>query len=257
MLELLAALKAHARLLRHRASPPSWATDAGEVIVPLGATKVRLRTRESRPGGLTYLNLHENEQTSVQAARELLQANPGRLVELRAAGERLVSFRIGLAAHTLDPNRIFTDTGLAATLHTLGPDSPAARRAATRLREAVLAALPAPGPGPIVALHNNSGRDYSIENYAAGAKRAGDAAARHVGDAASPHDFFIVTEQRLFKPLAADGFNVVLQSPGCEDDGSLSVWAQRAGRAYVNVEALDGHLAEQQRMLDAVHRHFS
>jgi hypothetical protein len=226
------------------------------VSVRLGTSEVHLRVTERGTAGLTFVNLHENEQTSVVAARALIADGAGRLVELRAQGRRLVSFRIGWRAHTVDPNRIFTEPGVLATLRALGPDSAPARAAARSLREAVLALLPLPDGRPVVALHNNAGTAYSIANYAPGQQRAADAAAVHVGRDAGPQEFFIVTDPWLFAPLAGDGFNVVLQAVGADDDGSLSLWAQGARRPYINVEAQHGRVVEQRRMLEAVVRHF-
>jgi hypothetical protein len=235
---LKAHAKAHARLAR---------ADAAGVAA--------WHLSEHGQGGLTFVNLHQNEQTSVEAARALLREHPGRLIELRGQGTRVVTVRRGLAAHTADPNRIFTDAGLAATLGALGPDTTAARAAMLALRDALLALLPADDGRPIVALHNTN-PDYGIDDYGPGAAYAGDAARVHVGQPDTPQDFFLVTQPHLFDGLAQDGFNVVLQAEHARDDGSLSIWAARAGRAYVNVEAAHGHLEAQRRMLEAVVRRF-
>ena len=211
----------------------------------------------ARPG-LRYLNLHENEQTSVEAATALLQHQPGMLIELQAGGGRLVSFRAGWRPHAFDPNRIFTDAGLVATLRQHGSDTPLARAAVLTLRDAVLALI-ADGDDvagardvPVVALHNNGAGRYSVQAYAPGGVHVQDAQAVATNPALSPQDFFLVTRRSLFDGLRARGFNVVLQSERPADDGSLAVWCQQQGRAYVNVEALHGHVQEQQRMLAAV-----
>jgi hypothetical protein len=243
--------------------------------IRLGATEVSLRVRigpigaaatatgaappsAARPG-LRYLNLHENEQTSVAAASALLQHQPGTLIELRAGGGRLVTFRAGWRPFAFDPNRIFTDAGLRATLRRHGSDTASARAAVQGLRDAVLALLAPATPAtpdapdlPVVALHNNGAGRYSVQAYAAGGAHARDAQAVAVNPALSPQDFFLVTRRGLFDALRELGFNVVLQSEHPADDGSLAVWFQQHGRAYVNVEALHGHVAEQQRMLAAV-----
>jgi hypothetical protein len=255
--DVLAGLKAHARLARSAfRESASNAGDAAARRVTLGRTGVGVRVTDHGAGGLVFVSVHENEATAVRAARTLLQTHSGRLIELLAQGRRLVSFRIGLRAHTLDPNRIFTDDGLATTLRMLGPDSPAARAAGRTLRDALLAQLPAADGRPLVALHNNDGTRYSVGNFVSGGQLAGDASRVHFGDEPHPNEFFIVTSADLFDPLAADGFNVVQQSASATDDGSLSIWAQRAGRPYINVEAREGRLAEQLRMLEAVARHF-
>ncbi len=229
--------------------------------IQLGKTEVRLRVRvgsissAARPG-LRYLNLHENEQTSVDAARALLQQQPGTLIELLAGGGRLVTFRAGWRPFAFDPNRIFTEAGLRATLRRHGSDTPLARAAVQGLRDAVLALLtPAatePVDLPVVALHNNGAGRYSVQAYAAGGAHVRDAGAVAINPALSPQDFFLVTKRALFDALRERGFNVVLLSERPADDGSLAVWFQQQGRAYVNVEALHGHEVEQRRMLAAV-----
>ena len=77
-------------------------------------------------------------------------------------------------------------------------------------------------------------------------------------------DLFFVTEQQDFNALQQSGWNAVLQHPQVvtsppEDHGSLSVYAQKIGIRYINIEAErstnnfgENHLAIQQQMLDYV-----
>ena len=75
----------------------------------------------------------------------------------------------------------------------------------------------------------------------------------HLGEPQSPDNFFYLTDARLFAALSAQGFNVVLQDNArVPDDGSLSVFAARRGLVYVNVEARQGEVAAQRRMLVAL-----
>ena len=270
MRRLWQGLNGWRRLLQEAAAASRRAAAAGSIgevpapngvrLLPirLGASDVCLRVRvgpvsSAGRSGLRYLNLHENEQTSVEAARALLRHQPGTLIELLAGGGRLVTFRAGWRPFAFDPNRIFSDAGLRATLRQHGSDTPLARAAVQGLRDAVLALLaPEPLGLPVVALHNNAAGRYSVQAYAAGGAHAADAQAHAVNPAVSPQDFFLVTRRALFDGLRARGFNVVLQSEHPWDDGSLAVWFQQQGRAYVNVEALHGHAAQQQRMLAAV-----
>jgi len=255
---VLSSLKPYVRLARSAlaSSPVSCDPSLRRKSLYLGATLIHLDLTQQATGGLTFVNLHENEQTSVQAAKALLAREPGRLIELHAGGRRLVTFRIGLRAYTVDPNRIFTDPGLAATLQSLGQDSDDARTAVRGLRDAVLGLLPPPNGRPVVALHNNAGADYSMEQYRRGGSCAGDAAQVHESGSMTDNEFFVVTDRELFEPLAAEDFNVVLQSESAFDDGSLSIWAGQVGRRYINVEAREGRSAQQARMLDAVVRCF-
>lgn len=77
-------------------------------------------------------------------------------------------------------------------------------------------------------------------------------------------DLFFVTEQQDFNAMEQSGWNAVLQHPQVvtdpsEDYGSLSLFAQKSGIRYINIEAErstsnfgENHLVEQQQMLDYV-----
>ena len=77
-------------------------------------------------------------------------------------------------------------------------------------------------------------------------------------------DLFYVTEQQDFNAMQQSGWNSVLQHPqvvtsSAEDDGCLSVYAQKLGIRYINIEAErstnnfgENHLVEQKQMLDYV-----
>lgn len=101
--------------------------------VTLGVTEIKL-TREVFPtptamsglssdmAGLAFLNLHENENTSVIAVRSFLLQHGGSLVKFNNGNSRLISFRLtsGGQTYSVDPNRIFTEEGIVATLKTYG-----------------------------------------------------------------------------------------------------------------------------------------
>ncbi len=239
----------------------------------LGDTAVQLQRQRAQLGGLRYLNLHQNERTSVAAASALLSGEagptrlagptgptgptgqpgqPGELITLLAQGQRLVIFRIGLRPFVFDPNRIFTEPGLDMTLRRYGSSTPAAQAAVRGLRDAVLALLPATDPTPVVALHNNGAGQYGMRSYRPGGSNAADARRIKEQPGHDPDDFFLVTTDDWFEALSAAGFNVVQQGPGVLDDGSLSVWFAQQRRPYLNVEARHGHFAEQRAMLAAV-----
>ena len=71
---------------------------------------------------LSFLNLHENENTSVVAARSYLSRNGGCLVKFDNGYSRTVSFQLSDngEVYTVDPNRIFTKEGIIDTLNTYG-----------------------------------------------------------------------------------------------------------------------------------------
>lgn len=225
----------------------------------LGDASVEVAVHDGGPG-LNLLVLHDDENTAVEAGQAFVEANGGRLVELRAQGERRVAFTLGGKPFSVDPNRIFTGAGTRKTLEADSSDAGAV--ALARLLGDALVAVYAPAPpeaepnaprAAVVTLHNNTPDAYSARSYAPGGEYARDAEAVHLQEGADPDDFFFITERAFFDVLAAEGFNVVLQDNArVTDDGSLSVWAAREGLPYVNVEAEHGHRDAQLRMLEAL-----
>ena len=199
----------------------------------------------------SVLNIHDDENTAVEAALAVLARRGGRLVELRHAGTRNLSFRLGGETFTVDPNRIFTDAGRARTLAALSRDTRAARAAVAAFADTLLAVYGT--PDVVVALHNNTAANYSAASYTPGGTDAREAADVHLQPGVDPDDFVFVTTLPLFDAVVASGVNAVLQdNAAATDDGSLSVWAAQHGRPYVNVEAQHGHLAENVRMVEAL-----
>ena len=159
------------------AAPRQVPAGATAQTVMLGETPVLLACTDAGHAGPLFVSLHENEQTSVQAAHALLPASGGRLLELKARGRRLVTFCVQGRWQVFDPNRIFTPAGLRGTLARHGSRDLAAADAVSRLRDAVLAQLQRAEPAAVVALHNNRGGRYSVLQYLAGGDHARDAAA--------------------------------------------------------------------------------
>lgn len=216
---------------------------AATEAIQLGDTKVQLVVTKQGQSGVTFIALHENEGTSVAAAKSLLRQYGGTLIELKHGGGRMVSFFLNGKKYQFDPNRIFTDAGIRKTLRNGDAE---AQRAVKALADAIRAKL----RGTIIALHNSGNGGYSALSYRG--DLAHSAAEVHLVAGADPDNFFLVTGRSTFGRLKSAGYNVVLQSGSPVDDGSLSVWAGRAGRPYVNVEAESGRLAEQKKMIAAV-----
>lgn len=214
---------------------------AATVNYKLGDTTVKIVI--SGNGGWTMVALHENESTSVRVAK----ATGGRLVELKHTGRREVHFTLNRKKYSVDPNRIFTDTGIRKSLK---PYSPEGHKAVQGLATELLKNIRGRA---IVALHNNTnGGDLSITSYKRGGKYARDASQVHVNPAHDPDDFFFVTNKWVFDLLKSGNYNVALQSGSVTDDGSLSVYCARQGIIYVNVEAESGHSSQQAQMLKAI-----
>lgn len=204
----------------------------------------------AEPVTVAFVSVHDDEDTAVEAAGDVLRGRGGRLVELRHTGAREIAFTLGGTQHRLDPNRIFTPAGRRATLAKLSAWSQPADDVVAAFADELLSTLAVDDVDLVVALHNNTPDRYTAANYAPGGPLAADAARVSLRPGGDPDDFFFVTDANLFTPLADRGHSVILQNEATvTDDGSLSVWCGRMGIPYVNVEAEHGHRAEQAAML--------
>ncbi len=229
----------------------------GVRTIPLGNGQVDVVSRHVGPQRWLLCNLHDDENTSVDAALGVLTRFPGRLVELQNGGRRNITFELSGRHFTFDPNRIFTVQGIRTTLKQLSHVDEHATRAIMSFGRELLEYYDLDHVQAVIALHNNSDGNYSLSSYLPGQSLAGDALSVHRNESQDVDDFFFVTDQNLFTALSAGKFNVVLQdNRRVTDDGSLSVYFGRKGIPYVNVEAQHGHLEQQSSMLLALMEYF-
>lgn len=207
-------------------------------------------TRSGKFRNALFINLHENESTSVEAARAAL---PGfsdfQLTELKFRNQRNLEFSTKGLNFSVDPNRIFTKKGAEASLRR-NSDSlhPAALRSVNRHARKLLRRFVKKSQY-VVALHNNTEENYSVSGYAPGGPDAGDVEQLYINDTMDRDNFFYTTDPGFFQFAADNKINVVLQKPGLvNDDGSLSVYCGLKGISYINIEAQHGHLDMQTRM---------
>jgi hypothetical protein len=225
---------------------------------------------------------HENENVANKYVAEQIIESGGIFVILRQDGKRLLHLDIDPFKVKIDPNRIFTKKGRRKNIIKHNPrlrTNTYVFHRAMRL-SAALAQLIVNTMGGTessrtwVAIHNNThgylGDDkqgignISIEQYQQKLAKGAAfilAVSKQKGD---EDDLFFVTEQQDFNAMEQSGWNAVLQHPRVvtdpsEDDGSLSVYAQKLGIRYINVEAErstgnfgENHLIEQQQMVDYV-----
>lgn len=226
--------------------------DLQERRVPLeiGDSVVEVILHESKDDGLTYLNLHDDENTAVEAALSVAGEHGGRVIELQHTGERNITFALEGDTFAFDPNRMFTDAGIDSSLSRFGQRTDPARAAVASFADSVLALSGFDELSTIVTVHNNTDGGYSARQYIEGAPYARDARFVHITTTDDADDFFFVTTEDLYNDLRAADFNVVMQDNALvTDDGSLSVLAGYRGIPYVNAEAQHGHFEAQRRML--------
>lgn len=229
--------------------------DTERFPLSIGETSVDLTVHRSSGAGLSYVNLHDNENTAVEATLAVLRELGGTLYELAHTGERNLTFRLEDSTFAVDPNRIFTEAGIDSTLARHGAVSPRAREAVRTFADALLHRVDFAASALVVAVHNNSDDNYSVLSYADGGELAREARFVHVGVDEDPDDFYFVTSEAIYNELRATGSNVVMQdNHRATDDGSLAILAAREGIPYVNVEAQHGHFEEQRKMVVHLHQ---
>ena len=65
---------------------------------------------------VTYINVHDNESTSVEAATSILEINGGTLIKIENNKQRNIRFGFRNNYYSFDPNRIFSRQGIEQTL---------------------------------------------------------------------------------------------------------------------------------------------
>jgi hypothetical protein len=226
-------------------------------IIPLaiGDSTVDLVLHETGIPGLTYLNIHDDENTCVKAALDMIKRYGGRVFELQHGNKRNITFQLDDVTYEFDPNRIYNDAGIAATLERFGPVNDDAIAAVRMFAEALLQQVKPEDLIVFITLHNNEPRDnYSINLFTSGGSYAGDAQGVLVSKKSDPNDLYFVTDAYLFNILSQYDRNVVLQdNENVADDGSLSVWSARHQIPYANIEVQEGHRRVQAQMIKLLH----
>ncbi len=235
----------------------SKALTSSSDVFTIGSATVQVEMYASGDRAFTLFNMHDDENTAVEAGREVIRKEGGQLVTLSHSGERLIAFELNGRSYRFDPNRMFTDAGARRTLEREENFTEEALQAVRTFADQILARYELSRGGGIVTVHNNTDQNYMITDYAAGGDYESDAEAAHIEPGTDPDDFFYVTDRRFFEAARDAGYNVILQDNAqATDDGSLSVFSGREGIPYINVEAQHGHVEMQVRMLEWVSRLF-
>lgn len=186
----------------------------------------------------SFLNLHENENTSVVSARSFLYSNGGSLTRFNHGSSRLISFSLNKVLYSFDPNRMFTMEGIQSTLKQYGPYSTDAANAVSKFASDVLNIYEFTSQTVVLALHNNAG-SYGASSYLPGGPYENDASAVYIEKGTNPSDFYYVVNPDYFDWFANHGYNVVLQNnETVTNDGSLSYYCGLQGKEYINFESL-------------------
>ena len=220
------------------------------IFFPLGNSIIPIRTTQyGNNNEFVYISLHDDESTSVEATRNLLEEEGGLLIELMNKGRRDLRFRIGNTFYTVDPNRIFSPEGISISLKEKGSYSNKASLEVAKLGQRIVALFPK-NPACIIALHNNTPGNFSVNEYLPGMKRGSDAAKVIAFPEQDPDDLFITTDPGVFKHLTREKYNTVLQdNENCRQDGSLSVYCGNNNIRYVNLETEHGKYGQYSEII--------
>ncbi|MFQ5603459.1 MAG: protein tyrosine phosphatase [bacterium] len=224
------------------------------IPIRLGETAIYVDIFEKRSSSRVYFNMHDDENTAVEAAKSVVKKFGGKLIELQSKGERLITFSLNSQKYVFDPNRIFTEIGIDSTLARHSKLSKEAHTEIARFVSNLFQILFANELQCMVTVHNNGENGYSIKSYQAGGVYERDAEKTFANPERDPDDFFFVTKKSFFEYFKNQGQNVVLQNNDqVTDDGSLSVYCGERNIPYINVETQHGHLQRQIAMLEKVH----
>jgi hypothetical protein len=225
---------------------------------------------------------HENENVINDYLTQQIIERGGVFVILRQDGKRLLRLDIKPFEVKIDPNQIFTEQGRRKNIIKHNPKLRTntyvfhrAMRLSAALSKLIIRTLGGEHSSRNwIAIHNNTQGylgdnkqgigNISIQQYQQKLSNGAKFIVAVSKQYRDEDDLFFVTKQQDFDTFQQDGWNTVLQHPRvitepAEDDGSLSVYAQKIGIRYINIEAErstsnfgENHLAEQQQMLDYV-----
>jgi hypothetical protein len=218
------------------------------LVYTIGDTPVTLTLRTyNTPNSLFFIHLHDNEATAEETTISHLEKHGGQLLSIENKQQRNISFRINNQSFTFDPNRIFSDTGIRATLKRLSLIDTFAHKAVSSFASFVLSYIP--DTALIVAMHNNTDRQFSALSYQV-EPLLKEAAMLHINPEADADNFIITTDSLLFLHYKNKNMNAILQRRWpLPDDGSLSIYFSKKDRIYINIEAEHKQATEQGLLL--------
>lgn len=261
----------------------SWAQGLDTLVktIRLGDDTVYLKIYTKPGKNVVYAHVHENEEASLEAGMAVLNKYGGKLFTLSHSIDttnRNVTFEYNKTTYQFDPNRIYTtnDTVLQKNIKIISGDGKVDTKVKKDVRNlANIIWSETKGAKLIVALHNNKNmpatfktlwffinnfepESYNITSYVMKSEFASDSNKScdeiYINPRLNNSEFFIVTEKRDFDLFLQKKYSVVLQNAEPIDDGSMSVFAVKNKRRYINSEAKMGKIIEQTEMLELLHR---
>ncbi|MBK9256514.1 MAG: hypothetical protein IPM42_13585 [Saprospiraceae bacterium] len=251
-------------------------------LIPLGEDTVRLHIFEKAGEQIVYVHVHENETASLEAGMAVLNKYGGKLITLVHSQDttknRNVSFRFKGTTYQFDPNRIYTsdDIILKKNIKVINGNGTVTKTVLKMVKNLASVIWSEASPfSLIVALHNNrnaparvicpywfwcqlEAESYNITSYV----KKNDISSEsnlscsdiYINPEINNSEFFIVTDRRDFSIFYKKRYSVVLQNQNPVDDGSMSVFASKNEKRYINAEAKHERVTEQTAMLELIHQ---
>jgi hypothetical protein len=223
------------------------------IYYQLGETRIPIHIKQfGKKEKFVYINLHDNEFTSVEAAIPALEKNGGLLIRIENDRERVIRFNFRGNRFGFDPNRMFSDTGIFETMKDQGDFEEAAAAEIRKFAERFLSLIPRDARY-LFALHNNTNGGFSVSSYQPGGEYENDARKVHRNPEEDPDDLVLTTDEKIYRVSVKLGYNSILQdNQNATRDGSLSIWAGEKGWKYVNLETEHGKKGKYREMLAAL-----
>ena len=89
---------------------------AGQTYFSLGNKKCELIQTIVKPGAITFIALHDDENTAVEAFHNWTAELNINLLELHQSGDRYLQYQIGNIPYAFDPNQMFTEAGIEKSI---------------------------------------------------------------------------------------------------------------------------------------------
>lgn len=221
--------------------------------IVLGDSSIVINSRvNSSNKDILFLNIHEDEHTSIEAVEHFSETTDVNFVYLQHNQTRRIHFSTKTRSYSVDPNRIYTSKGRRATLEPSRTFKFRSNRIAKKLAKEIINVVNQ--YSVIVTMHNNTDVNYSIKSYLPGEDESQNTADVFISKNWDADDFVYTTSKIYFDYLKSADVNVILQdNTGYVNDGSLSVYCGKKGIPYLNIEAQKGHLKEQIKLVEIVY----
>jgi len=228
------------------------------ILHKLGNDQIRIKLFQyGKKKDIVFINLHDDETTSLSGTEQLLRTRGGLLIKLENNNKRNISFRLDGGFYTFDPNRIFSRNGIQLSLSGFKNTSNNAIKEIEKFASRILALLPKE-LSCIIALHNNTDGNLSVNSFLPGNEYEKDAQKVYTDDSQDPDDFFLTTDSLLFQQLSGEKYNMVWQDNlRVQQDGSLSVYFGEKKICYLNCETEHRKVKQYEEMITIALKYIS